>query len=313
MKRVLVTGGTGFIGTNLCKKLLCLGYSVVSVDNFITSLGNNLQLFSAYPRFTFIKHDIVEPFSKEQLSQLKTVRYIFHLACPTGIPNLIKLAEEMLLTCSVGTRNVLELARRLDARILFTSSSEIYGDPKEFPQDESYTGNVDPLGIRSPYEEGKRFAESLLSMYVKKYGIDGKIVRVFNTYGQYMFPHDTRVIPTFLRQLKNGLPLTIAGDGSQTRTFCFVDDLVAGLILVMEKGEKGEVYNLGSNVEVAIHDLAKLFIKVAKSNNTIKFIERPAHDHARRLPAIDKIMNLGWEIDVPLETGLIRTLRWAGL
>lgn len=310
MKKVLVTGGAGFIGTNLCKKLLRLGYKVVAVDNFITSSGSNLQLFSGDPRFTFIKHDITVPFSKEQLSQLKTVRFIFHLACPTGVPNLVKLAEEMLLTCSVGTRNVLQLARRLHAKILLTSSSEVYGDPKEFPQDESYTGNVDPLGIRSPYEEGKRFAESLLSMYVKKYGINGKIVRVFNTYGPYMSRNDSRVIPTFLRQIKNNQPLTVFGNGLQTRTFCYVDDLVAGLMLVMEKGRQGEVYNLGSDEEIRIIDLANLLKNRIKKNAKIQFIKRPAHDHERRLASLQKIKKLGWQPKTSLEKGIGKALRW---
>ncbi len=311
MKTCLVAGGGGFIGINLCRVLLEKEYRVIAIDNFITSSKENIQELLKEPNFTFIKHDIVKPLPKSITGAL--IDEIYDLACPTGVPNLVPLAEEMLLACSLGTRNLLELARKKRAAFLITSSSEVYGDPKVFPQDENYTGNVDTLGARSPYEEGKRFAESLLSMYVKKYGIDGKIVRVFNTYGPYMSPHDTRVIPTFLRQVRNDLPLTITGDGSQTRTFCFVDDLVSGLILVMKKGEKGQVYNLGSNVEVAIHDLAKLFIKVANSNNTIKFVERPAHDHARRLPAIDKVMGLGWEIGIPLETGLSRTLRWAGL
>ncbi len=310
MRKALVTGGAGFIGTNLCKKLLYLDYQVVAIDNFITSSGSNLQLFSVDPRFTFIKHDITEAFSKEQLSQLKTVHFIFHLACPTGVPNIVKLAEEMLLTCSLGTRNVLELARMLHAKIVFTSSSEVYGDPKEFPQDESYTGNVDPLGIRSPYEEGKRFAESLLGMYVKKYGIDGKIARIFNTYGPYMSSDDTRVIPTFLRQIKNNQPLTVSGKGLQTRTFCYVDDLVEGLILVMKKGKKGEVYNLGSDEEIPIIDLANLLKRRIKKNAKIRFIKRPTHDHNRRLPSLKKIKKLGWKQKTSLEKGIEKALRW---
>lgn len=308
MSRILVTGGAGLIGINLCKKLLSQGHRVIAVDNLVTSSGENLKPLLRNPKFKFIKHDIVKKISNFQFS-ISNFQYIYHLACPTGIPNLTKLAEEMLLVCSVGTRNVLEIAKKTKAKLLFTSSSEVYGDPKVFPQTEDYTGNVDPVGIRSPYEEGKRFSESLVQMYVRKYNVDAKIVRVFNTYGPYMASDDSRVIPRFLRQAMSNSPLTVEGKGLQTRTFCYVDDLIDGLLLVMKKGKKGEVYNLGSDKEVRIIDLAKLIIKVTGSKSKIAFVERPTHDHKRRLPSLKKVEKLGWKKKTGLEEGLKKILK----
>ena len=318
MSRILITGGAGFIGTNLCKRLLNLGNEVAIIDNLITSDGKNLKQFKKNPKFKFIKHDIIKPWPKTLNSQLSTLNSIYHLACPTGIPNLTKLAEEMLLTCSIGTRNVLELAKKTRAKVLFTSSSEVYGDPKVFPQTEDYTGNVDPTGVRSPYEEGKRFSESLITMFVRKYNVDAKIVRVFNTYGPGMADDDSRVIPRFLDQILKNKPLTVEGRGLQTRTFCYVDDLVDGLLLIMEKGKKGEVYNLGSDKEVKIIDLAKLIIDIVGSRpkddrplaekSKITFVIRPAHDHKSRLPSLKKVKSLGWKPKVSLEEGLKKTL-----
>ncbi len=310
MSRILITGGAGFIGTNLCKRLLDLGNEVIAVDNLITSTGNNVKPLRTYSKFRFIKHDITKSFPKILNTKYIILDTIYHLACPTGVPNLTKLAEEMLLACSVGTKNVLELARKTKAKLLFTSSSEAYGDPKVFPQTENYTGNVDPVGIRSPYEEGKRFSESLIQMYVRKYNVDAKIVRVFNTYGPYMASDDSRVIPRFLRQAMSSRPLTVEGKGLQTRTFCYVDDLVDGLLLVMKKGKKGEVYNLGSDKEVRIIDLARLVIKATGSKSKIEFVERPTHDHKRRFPSLEKVEKLGWRQKTALEKGLQKTLRW---
>src|SRR3990167_7366280 len=245
--RILVTGGAGFIGANLCQRLLEQNHEVIAVDNLITSDGSNLKRLQSFPNFTFFKHDIIKPFPRKLTTNNSQLTTIYHLACPTGVPNLTKLAEEMLLTCSRGTRNVLELVRLHQAQFLVTSSSEVYGNPLVSPQTENYTGNVDPIGIRSPYEEGKRFSESLIQMYVRKYNVNAKIVRVFNTYGNYMSSGDSRVIPRFLNQALNGKSLTVEGKGLQTRTFCYIDDLVDGLITVMEKGKKGEVYNLAND------------------------------------------------------------------
>ena len=320
MTRVLVTGGAGFIGTNLCKKLLETKHEVIAIDNLITSSGESLRQFSKNPNFKFIKHDITKPFPSILNSQFSILNSIFHLACPTGVANLTRLSEEMLKTCSIGTKNILDLAIKNKAKLVFTSSSEVYGDPKVFPQNEEYTGNVNPVGLRSPYEEGKRFSESLLTAYVRKYYIDAKIVRVFNTYGPYMSIDDTRVIPKFLRAALKHKPLTVEGNGTQTRTFCYVDDLVDGLILVMEMGEKGKVYNLGSNREITIKGLAQKIIKVTGSRpkddqplaekSKITYVERPSHDHNRRLPDLSKIRKLGWEQKINLKEGILRTIKF---
>jgi len=203
-----------------------------------------------------------------------------------------------------GTWNMCTLALKHKAKLLFASTSEVYGDPQIFPQNESYTGNVDSLGIRSPYEEGKRFAESLSIMYHRKYKLDAKIVRIFNTYGPYMNEADQRVVPRFLLQSIKGEPLTIQGDGSQKRTFCYIDDLTAGLIKVMRKGKAGEVYNIGSDKEITIKNLAYQILKITKSNSKIRYIERPGHDHQRRLPDLNKIKKLGYQNKITLAEGL---------
>lgn len=306
---ILVTGAAGLIGSNLCKKLLEGRHDVVGWDSLITGSWENIKKLKNFPKFTFIKHDIIKPLSHFPLPT-SHFQLIYHLACPTGVPNLCSLAEEMLLTCSLGTRNVMELAKKHHSKVLFTSSSEVYGDPGVFPQDESYTGNVDSVGFRSPYEEGKRFAESLVTMYVRKYKIDAKIVRVFNTYGPGMAAEESRVIARFLNQAVSGKPITVHGKGLQKRTFCFVDDLVDGLILVMETGKSGEVYNLGSNQQISITDLAKLIIKTTKSKSKIKFVKRPEHDHQARLPDLKKVKKLGWKMNVNLKDGIIKTIEF---
>ena len=302
--KILVTGAAGFIGSNLTEHLLNKGNFVYGVDNFITGSKENIKRLSKNPSFGFLESDISN-FSDQKIKLLHDQRFdqIYHLACPTGVPNLIILAEEMLGTCSQGTKNVLEIARKSNAKFLFTSSSEVYGDPKEFPQNEEYTGNVNQIGIRSPYEEGKRFAESLISMYVRKYDLDVKIGRIFNTYGPNMFVKDMRVIPRFIQQIKEKKPLTVHGRGIQRRTFCYVDDLVNGIELVMSKGVKGEVYNIGSDEEITISELALLVKEVCRSNSQIKSVERPPHDHQARKPSLRKINNLGWSSRISLEEG----------
>ncbi|HCS78228.1 TPA: hypothetical protein DIV55_00625 [Patescibacteria group bacterium] len=304
---ILVTGGAGFIGANLCQRLLEQNHEVIAVDNLITSDGGNLNKLRSFPNFTFIKHDITNPLPHALTAYRLPLTAIYHLACPTGVPNLTKLAEEMLLTCSIGTRNILELARTHKAKFLVVSSSETYGNPLIFPQTENYTGNVDPTGIRSPYEEGKRFTESLVSIYVRKYKLDAKIVRVFNTYGPGMDRSETRVVPRFLRQALSNKPITIHGKGTQTRTFCYVDDLVNGLLIIMKKGKSGEVYNLGSDQQVTIRQLAELIINVTKSKSKIIKIKRLKHDHESRLPDLTKVKKLGWKLHTPLEDGLRKT------
>jgi len=305
---ILVTGGAGFIGSNLCENLLKNGHRVIAVDNFITGNRLNLKVLQKYPNFQFIQHDITHPLVSIN-RQLSTLDQIYHLACPTGVDNLIPLAQEMLLTNSAGTKNVLDLALTSGAKLVFTSSSEIYGDPQVSPQQEKYTGNVDPTGIRSPYEEGKRLSESMVSMYVRKYGLDAKIVRIFNTYGPFMSQKDNRAIPLFLRKALNNEPLPVHGEGKQTRTFCYVDDLIIGLILVADKGKTGDVYNLGSDEQITIYNLACKVIEFANSKSEIKFVERPKHDHQGRKPDLSKIKKFGWWPKISLREGIIRTIQ----
>ena len=305
MKNILVTGAAGFIGSNLAEHLLKEGNLVYGVDNFITGPTKNINALKGNPNFNFLEADIVD-MGSDQKRILAGQKFdeIYHLACPTGVPNLVTLAEEMLLTCSIGTRNILEIARESGAKFLFTSSSEVYGDPLEFPQKEEYTGNVHPTGIRSPYEEGKRLAEALVVMYQRKYGLDGRIVRVFNTYGSNMSEMDERIIPKFIQQIKNGTSLTVHGDGIQKRTYCHVDDLLDGLLIIMEKGGRGEVYNLGGDEEIEAKDLAELLLKISNSHVGIKHTERPAHDHQSRHPDLNKIKALGWSPKIGLDKGL---------
>ena len=310
MKKILVTGAAGFIGSNLAEHLLRKGYLVFGVDNFITGSVENVDRLRVNPNFSFLEADISDLAPSQEIA-LTNQKFdeVYHLACPTGVPNLVTLAEEMLLTCSIGTRNVLEIAKDSRAKFLFTSSSEVYGDPQQFPQTEEYTGNVDPVNVRSPYEEGKRYSESLVAMYTRKHGLESRIVRVFNTYGPYMADKDARVIPKFMNQLRANTPLSIHGRGEQKRTFCHVADLVDGLIIAMRRGEKGKVYNIGSEEEISIAALAKLLMEISGNRVGIEIIERPKHDHQSRRPDLSKITSLGWSPKIDLKKGLRLILR----
>jgi nucleoside-diphosphate-sugar epimerase len=310
MKKILITGGAGFIGSNLGRKLISDKYFVVAVDNLSTSDGLAIKELKKEKNFKFIKHDISKPLPKE----LRNTKFeaIFHLACPTGVDNLLRLGEEMLLACSKGTWNVAELAREQKSQVIFTSSSEVYGNPEVFPQKETYEGKVDSTGYRSTYEEGKRVSESILFLFFRKYGVDIRIARVFNTYGPFMTKSDSRAIPRFLGSALKNKNLSVEGKGIQQRTFCYVDDLVEGLIAIWKKGKKGEVYNLGSDKELRIVDLAGKIISLTNSKSKIRFIDRPNHDHDRRLPDLSKIKKLGWRANISIEEGLRRTIEWYG-
>ena len=309
--QVLVTGGAGFIGSNLVGHLLKKGHQVTVVDNLITGQIENVEQFSNTAGFEFINCGIESAEFPELFAKtMRPFERIYNLACPTGVPNIEILGDEILAACSTGTRNVLNLAAEMGAKFLLTSSSEIYGQPEVFPQAENYSGNVNPLSARANYEEGKRFSETLVQRFVKTRGVEGKIVRLFNVYGPNMRLEDSRVVSRFVTQALQGKPLTVHGDGSQRRTLCYVSEIVAGLELVMEKGTAGKAYNLGSDQEITIFDLAKLIVEITDSTSEITFIERPDHDHNSRWPALKEIAALGWERRIDLRDGLCLALEY---
>lgn len=307
-KSILVTGGAGFIGSHLTETLLAQGHVVYVVDNLITGRKENLQGFRKNPHLHFFKIDITNPIFKRKFATI-ALDEIYHLACPTGVPNIRILAEEMLLTCSLGTRAVLELAKKKRSQVVISSTAEIYGQPEVFPQHENYHGNVDPIGPRSPYEEGKRFSESLAAMYASKHKLDVKIARIFNTFGPAMSLEDRRVIPQFIRSIKEKRAIVIYGDGSQTRTHLYVEDLVKGLQIIMDRGMTGEAYNVGGTAPLTIRSLAEKFIRLTNQSTTITYIPHFIEDHHARLPSVEKILALGWRQTITLEIGLEKILR----
>lgn len=305
--RILITGGAGFVGSNLARAFLKRGASVVVVDNFITGQRVHAQQLTHFPKCTVIEADIA---SDDFLQVSRHFRFaeVYHLACPTGVPNIERFGEEMLMSCSAGTRNVLDVARTSHAALLFTSSCEAYGQPLTFPQTEDYHGNVATTGPRSAYEEGKRFSEALVSLYVRKYSLNAKIVRIFNAYGQGMSLDDQRVIPRFLKSIIEGRAVVIYGDGSQQRTFIHVDDLIKGLGIVMQKGERGEIYNLGGEDVISIRTLAALVFELMGSAPRITYEPHFIEDHRARKPSVEKIRALGWMPLVSLRDGIASML-----
>jgi len=306
---ILVTGAAGFLGSNLCKRLLEEGNNVWAVDNFLTGVVDSIEQFKDNKNFKFFECGVEE---KSFLDFCENSGVIFdrvyHLACATGVPNIETLSEEMLLACSTGTFNVMSVAKKSNARVLFTSSSEVYGEPQKTPQDESYTGNVETTGWRASYEEGKRFSETIVSHFVRKFNLPAMTVRLFNVYGPNMSLEDTRVIPRFAVQSIGNMPITVQGNGEQSRTFCFVSDILDGFEAVIEKGIPGEVYNLGSDKLITVRELADMVVNISKSSSEVSYIKRPNHDHSSRMPNLDKIKALGWEMRVDLEDGINRTL-----
>jgi nucleoside-diphosphate-sugar epimerase len=305
---VLVTGAAGFIGRHLVRRLLEDGHQVVGVDNFATSQRADLSELLDLEHFRFVELDVCQRDDLMALATREHVEAIYHLACPTGVHNLVPMALEMLATCYEGTQAVLEIARALDAPVLVTSSAEVYGNPEVSPQSETYTGNVDPLGPRKGYEEGKRVAETLCGIYAERYGVRAHIVRVFNTYGPGMSLAETRVVPAFVRAAISGEPITMHGDGSQTRSHTYVSDLVDGLRRVMARGKPGYPYNLGSERQETVAALADLVVTATDSSSEIRRTHRPAHDHDQRLPDVSRAAeDLDWAATVPLEQGLVAT------
>ncbi len=314
METVWVAGGAGFIGSHVCNSLLSQNYSVVCLDNFLTSSKENISSLLKNPRFTFVEQNIS---SLSNVDSLPKPDYIFHLASPAS-PNeknarsYMAYPIETLLVNSQGTYNLLEIARKTHARLLFASTSEVYGDPAVSPQAETYWGNVNPNGVRSVYDEAKRFGEALVMAYVRKYNVDGRIVRIFNTYGPNMQVDDGRVVSNLITQALQNQPLSVYGDGSQTRSFCYVSDLVEGLLLFMF-GDKlqGEVINLGNPNEKKILEFATLVKELTQAQSEIVFESLPEDDPKKRCPDITKAKNLlHWEPKVSLEDGLKKTIEF---
>ncbi|MGI8549717.1 MAG: NAD-dependent epimerase/dehydratase family protein [Dehalococcoidia bacterium] len=306
--RVLVTGAAGFLGRHLVASLLADGHKVAGVDTFITSDREDLTRLQQEANFDFAELDVTSS-GFGQFARGFRPDAIYHLACPTGVPNLGPMALEMLATSYEGSVAVLEVARERNASVLLTSSAEVYGNPEVTPQTEAYTGNVDTLGPRKGYEEGKRVAETLFAIYAERFGVQSRIVRVFNTYGPGMSLRETRVVPAFVRAALKGQPLTIHGNGGQTRCHTFASDMVQGLKMAMERGRPARAYNIGSQTPVTVKALAELVIRVADSPSTVEVIERPGHDHEHRLPDTARARTeLGWSLSVSLEEGLRATI-----
>ena len=301
--RCLIAGGAGCLGTNLARRLLDQGAHVDVVDNLSTGRQANVDLLSRHPNFSFIKMDVADPAICRRL-QRRRYSQVYNLACPTGVPNIKRLGEQMLMASSAGTLNLLKIARRCKAKYLFASTAEAYGDPDVFPQPETYVGRVDPVGPRSPYEEGKRFGEALTRFWGGKYDLEVRIVRIFNTYGPAMSPRDQRVIPQMLTRLIAGQPVPIYGDGTQTRTFLHVDDLVDGLLTVVAKGVSGEVYNVGGDEQITVRDLFAMVKKATGLAGEAVFRNHFIEDHRGRWPDTTKLRALGWRPGISLEAGI---------
>ncbi len=319
-KRVLVTGGSGFIGSHLCERLVNDGHTVLCLDNFFTGLKKNIEHLLGHPRFEVLRHDITEP-------MLLEVDWIFNLACPASPIhyqyNPVKTTKVNVL----GALHVLGLAKRVRARVMQASTSEVYGDPEIHPQREEYWGNVNPIGPRSCYDEGKRVAETLFFDYLRQNRVDIKVVRIFNPYGPRMRPDDGRVVSNFIMQALKGENVTIYGDGSQTRSFCYIDDLVEGVLRMMDcetgdcakendytkprlSGFPGPL-NLGNPVEISMLDLARTIIVLTGSDSKITFERLPEDDPKRRCPDISKARELiQWEPTIPVEEGLAKTIEY---
>lgn len=303
--RVLVTGAAGFLGSHLCEALLGRGCAVVGVDNFATGTKENLaDLLRSGERFEFLEHDICRPLDAGP------VDFIFNFASPASPPDYLRLGVETLRVGSEGTLNMLELARRHKARFLQASTSECYGDPLEHPQTESYWGNVNPIGPRSVYDESKRFAEAAVTAYGRYYEVDVRIARIFNTYGPRLKPNDGRVISNLMCQALRGEDLTVFGDGSQTRSFCYVSDLIEGIIRLANSDERLPV-NIGNPVEWTILDCAQTVLALTGSRSRICHNELPQDDPVRRKPDITRARRiLGWEPKIQLEDGLRLSLAY---
>jgi len=303
-KTILVTGGAGFIGSHLCKRLLNENHKVICLDNLFTGTLKNIEQFENNNDFEFINHDIIKPYYRDDLDE------IYNLACPASPIHYQSNPIKTVKTCTIGVINMLGLAKKNNAKILQASTSEVYGDPEIHPQKEDYNGNVNAIGYRSCYDEGKRCAETLFMDYKREHNLNIRIVRIFNTYGPYMTKNDGRVVSNFILQALKGEDITIYGDGSQSRSFQFIDDLVEGLLKMMNSDFTGPV-NLGNPVELSMKDLAFRVIKLTNSSSKIIYNRLPEDDPKRRRPDISLASSkLGWNPLIDLETGLQKTINY---
>jgi UDP-glucuronate decarboxylase len=302
--RILVTGGAGFLGSHLCERLLAEEHEVICMDNFFTGRKINIQRLAQNPAFEILRHDVTLPILLE-------VDRIYHLACPASPIHYQYNPVKTIKTNIMGTINMLGIAKRVKGRILFASTSEVYGDPAIHPQKEDYWGNVNPIGIRSCYDEGKRAAEALMMDYHRQNKVDIKIVRIFNTYGPRMLADDGRVVSNFIVQALKGEDITVYGKGSQTRSFCYVDDLIDGMVRMMNSENFIGPVNLGNPEEYTILELAKLIISMTGSKSRVAYKALPSDDPRQRMPDITLAKEkLGWKPSVPVEEGLKRTIEY---
>jgi dTDP-glucose 4,6-dehydratase len=304
-QRVVITGGAGFLGSHLCERFLADGAEVICVDNFLTGTPNNVEHLVDHVRFRLVRADVTN-----FLHVPGKVDFVLHFASPASPIDYLQLPIQTLKVGSIGTMHALGLAKEKHARYLLASTSETYGDPQVHPQPESYWGHVNPVGPRGVYDEAKRFAEAMTMAYRRHHGVDTGIVRIFNTAGPRMRPDDGRAIPTFIRQALLGEPITVAGDGSQTRSIQYVDDLVEGVLRMVHSDHAGPV-NIGNPHEVSMLELAERIRTLAGSSSEITFIDRPVDDPTIRQPDIELARDvLGWEPKVSLDDGLLRTIEW---
>ncbi len=302
-KRILVTGGAGFLGSHLCERLIREGHEVICLDDLFTGSRRNIDALLANRRFEFVRHDVTQPMHIE-------CDEIYHLACPASPIHYQRNPVRTIRTCVQGTLNALELAREVRARILIASTSEVYGDPLVHPQVEDYWGNVNPIGPRACYDEGKRCAEALAASYAQQYGVAVRISRIFNTYGPRMHPNDGRVVSNFVVQCLRGAPITLFGSGTQTRSFCYVDDLVEGFLRLMASSLDVPC-NLGNPTEHTITELAERIKALTGSSSTISYEPLPTDDPTRRKPDITRAKDkLGWQPSIGLDDGLGRTIEY---
>jgi dTDP-glucose 4,6-dehydratase len=305
LARVVVTGGAGFVGSHLCERFLADGSEVVCADNLLTGNAGNVDHLRGESRFSFLEIDVARGIEVDG-----RVDAVLHFASPASPLDYLKLPIETLEVGAYGTHNALELARTKGARFLLASTSEVYGDPLEHPQQEDYWGNVNPIGPRGVYDEAKRFGEAMTMAYHRAHGVRTRIVRIFNTIGERMRPHDGRAVPAFITQALRGEPLTVHGDGSQTRSVGYVGDLVEGIDRLL-RSDVVEPVNIGNPEEVSVLDLAKMVIRITGSSSDIAFVDRPVDDPTVRQPDITRARELlGWEPKVPLEEALERTVGW---